>query len=245
MENQNELTAVVSAFCAVAFCLFFTVPFFARRFGKFMPADAGTALVRSFHLPRFASPNDPARIKLRRALWLKLFAGGIFWGVFGIASVFFLIRYGYSLSFLFMLWIAALLACVDEKLRLLPDVLTVPLMILGFLFSALNATEISATASASGALAGFLLPTVASAVMTPFRPRSLGGGDFKMLAGLGAWLGFPALALAIFLSFLFFVVIAVIKRDRVGPYGTSLFLAVITVLFLQARGIVDLLFFVV
>lgn len=245
MENQSELAAVISAFCAVAFCLFFTIPFFARRFGKFMPADAGTALVRSFHVPRFAAPNDPARTRLRRILWLKLFAGGVFYGIFGIAAVFFLIGYGYSLSFLFMLWIAALLACIDEKLHLLPDVLTVPLMIFGFLFSALNATEISALASASGALAGLLLPTAASAAMTPFRPRSLGGGDFKMLAGLGAWLGFPALAVTIFLSFLFFVAIAVIKRNRIGPYGTSLLLAVIAALILRAHGVIDLLFFVV
>lgn len=245
MESQNELIAVISAFCIVSFCLFFTIPFFARRYGKFMPADAGTALVRSFHIPRFAAPNDPTRKKIRRLLWAKLFCFAVLWGTFGLVCVLALLYLGYSLAFLVMLWICALLACIDEKIRLLPDVLTVPLMITGFLFAALNATELTPLASAGGALAGILLPTVASALMTPFRPRALGGGDFKMLSGIGSWIGFPLLAVTIFLSFLFFAVIALIRKNKVGPYGMPLLMAVITALILQACGLTASLFFVV
>ncbi|MBP3403597.1 MAG: prepilin peptidase, partial [Alphaproteobacteria bacterium] len=91
----------------------------------------------------------------------------------------------------------------------------------------------------------FLLPTVTAAVMTPFFPRSLGGGDFKMLTALGAWLGFPGLIAVILSSVIFFALIALIRRQKEGPYGTSLFLGVLTVLILQQFDCLRFLFVVV
>ena len=70
-------------FFGIGFVLFFPLPLFVRRFGKFMPADAGTALVRSFHIPRFAKPSDTARKTLRRRLWFKLLRACVKWGLIG------------------------------------------------------------------------------------------------------------------------------------------------------------------
>ena len=64
-------------FFGIGFVLFFPLPLFVRRFGKFMPADAGTALVRSFHIPRFAKASDAARKALRRRLWFRLVRCGV------------------------------------------------------------------------------------------------------------------------------------------------------------------------
>lgn len=230
---------------AVAFILFFPVPFFARRFGKFLPADAGTALVRSFHIPRQAKSQSPERIKRRRQLWKKLFAAGLFWGIVGILGLFLLIFSNYPLTLVVLLWLCSLMACIDEKLHVLPDVLTIPLLICGFYFATLDLGIVTPLDSASGALAGFLLPTVTAAVMTPFFPRSLGGGDFKMLTALGAWLGFPGLIAVILSSVIFFALIALIRRQKEGPYGTSLFLGVLTVLILQQFDCLRFLFVVV
>ncbi len=246
MNGETAMLMTMAILCAAAFGMFFTVPFFARRFPKFMPADAGTAVVRAFHIPRFASPeNDPERRKLRKKLWLKLIGAGFLWGIFGAGSVLFMIREDCSLTFVLMLWISGLLASIDEKIHLLPDVLTIPLMISGFLFSACSVSGVTPVASACGAAAGFLMPTLAAVVITPFRPRAMGFGDFKMLAGLGAWTGFPVLSVTIFLSFVFFVLIAAAKRSKTGPYGFSLFFAQIAALILNAKGVIDLLFFVV
>lgn len=225
-----------------AFFLAFPIPFFARRFGKFLPADAGTALVRSFHIPRFAKTDDPKRRKQRRTLWIKLIRAGFLWGLSGIAAVFLLIYFEYPAAYFIMLWLCGLLACVDEKLHLLPDVLTIPLLIFGFYFSASSLTAISAPDSAAGALFGFLLPTLTAALMTPFYPRSLGGGDFKMMSAVGAWLGFMGLAVTILASVLFFCLIAAVRREKQGPYGTSLLLGVIAVLIMQKIPALEFLF---
>lgn len=231
--------------CAVAFILFFPVPFFARRFGKFLPADAGTALVRSFHVPRFAKSPSIERTKWRKRLWLKLTAGGFFWGIAGVAGFLFLTFSNYPLTFLVLLWLCALMACVDEKLHVLPDVLTIPLLVSGFYFAALDLGTVSPADSSVGALAGFLLPTVTAALMTPFFPRSLGGGDFKMLTALGAWLGFAGLIAVILSSVVFFSLIALIRGKKEGPYGASLFLGVLTVLILQQIDGLRFLFLIV
>ena len=96
-------------------------------------------------------------------------------------------------------------------------------------------------ASAGGAIFGFLLPTLTSALMTPFFPRSLGGGDFKMLTALGSWLGFLDLFVVICFSVIYFAVFAVIRKKKTGPYGFSLFISVITVLVLRHFGLTDYL----
>ena len=218
---------------AFAFLLFFPIPFFARRFGKFLPADAGTALVRSFHIPKLAKSNSNSRIKLRRRLWQKLFLAAFFWGIIGLIALTALIFSNEPLTLFILLWFCALMACIDEKLHILPDVLTVPLLILGFYFSTSDLGIVTPFESSAGAVAGFLLPTVTAAIMTPFFPRALGGGDFKMLTALGAWLGFAGLIVLILSSVVYFSCIALIRKSKEGPYGASLFLGVITVLILQ------------
>lgn len=228
-----ELFLVFLYLTAIPFLMAFTIPFFARRFDKFLPADPGTALVRSFHLPRCAKPSTIARKKERRKLWLKLISAGLKWGLMGAAALVGLFYFGIPLIYFIFLWICALLACIDEKIHVLPDVLTVPLILFGFAFSAFGQTGLPPAVSAAGALAGFLLPTLTSALMTPIRPRSLGGGDFKMLAGVGAWMGPTGLAVAIVLSFVFFVLIACVKRKKEGPYGASLLLGIIGTMGLQ------------
>lgn len=221
--------------CLFAFGISFFIPFIAGRFCKFYPADAGTALARLAHRPRFAKPaNDEKRRRLRQRLWIKLFSAGLFWGVCGIAALFLTVFSGWSPVYFILFWMTALMACIDEKLRILPDILTIPLLILGFYFSAdpLEGT-ILPVSSAAGALFGFIVPTLSTFVMTPFRPRAMGFGDFKLLCAIGAWLGAGGIAAVIVISAFYFVAIAIIRKRREGPYGLSLFLATMTVIALN------------
>ena len=226
----------VFIFGILAFCFGASIPFFARRFGKFLPADAGTALVRSFHRPRFVRSRNEQRMKKRNALRRKLFVSSLAYGVSGVLCALFLNAYGFSPVFLLMFFICALLANIDERLCVLPDVLTVPLIITGFAAAAFHFTGIPSNTAAAGALAGFLLPTLASALMSAARPRSLGGGDYKMLAGVGAWMGFLGISAAILISFAYFILFAIVRKNKEGPYGNSLLLAVLTVFILEAFG---------
>ena len=224
-----------------SFIVSFFIPFIARRFCKFFPADAGTALARLIHIPRFAKPKkDELRCKLRKKLWIKLFLAGLFWGLCGTVGLFLVILSGYSAVYFILFWMMALMACIDEKMHVLPDILTIPLLILGFYFSVnpLMGT-ILPHSSAAGALFGFIVPTITAFIMTPIRPRSLGFGDFKLLCAIGAWLGLLGVAAVIFISAFYFIAIAIICKRREGPYGLSLLLATITVIALNNIAIVN------
>lgn len=219
----------------LTFCASFFIPFIARRFCKFFPADAGTALARIIHIPRFAKPKqDKQRAALRKKLWIKLFLAGLFWGICGTVGFFLIVLSGYSPVYFILFWMTALMACIDEKLQVLPDILTIPLLILGFYFSSNPLTgTILPVSAASGALFGFIVPTITAFIMTPFRPRSLGFGDFKLLCAIGAWLGISGVSAVIFISVFYFIAIAIIGKRHEGPYGLSLFLATITVILLN------------
>lgn len=231
------MTSAAVASFMTGFFLFFPIPFFVRRFGKFMPADAGTALVRSFHLSRFARPRDEKRKALRRRLWRKLFVAGLFQAMTGGVLSLAVLYSGYPCFLLLFLFAAFLLAATDERYHLLPDFLTVPLMIAGFFAAAADLAILSAPDSAAGAVFGFLLPTVCGAMMTPFKGRAMGGGDFKMLAATGAWIGVPGLVSAIVASCFFFAAFMLTRKKTSGPYGLSLVLGALTYLVLIKLGL--------
>jgi prepilin peptidase CpaA len=91
-----------------------------------------------------------------------------------------------------LLGLLVLAATLDLRSRRIPNWLTVSLMLSGLLFSLLGWSPIGPVHSFIGLLVGFALPFVLFAI------GALGGGDVKLLAGIGAWLG-PVGVLAVFL----------------------------------------------
>lgn len=92
------------------------------------------------------------------------------------------------------LFLAFLLAgCViDARTQWLPDRITLPLLWLGLLFSNLHGhpLALSLTDAVWGVMLGWgLLWTVATGFAWCTGKDGLGGGDIKLLAALGAWLG--------------------------------------------------------
>jgi leader peptidase (prepilin peptidase) / N-methyltransferase len=99
----------------------------------------------------------------------------------------------------FCLALAALTA-IDLEHRLLPDAITLPGIVWGLLLS-LALPQLSFPAAAAGALAGAGLFYGIARVYEKWAGRpGLGGGDVKLLAMIGAFLGVEALPLVILIS---------------------------------------------
>jgi leader peptidase (prepilin peptidase)/N-methyltransferase len=96
-------------------------------------------------------------------------------------------------------WLLAL-GWIDLRSWLLPDVLTLPLIIVGLAVTvALDPDQL--TQHAVGAALGFLGLAAIAALYRALRGREgLGGGDAKLLASSGAWLGTAALPPVILLA---------------------------------------------
>ena len=86
------------------------------------------------------------------------------------------------------------LAAIDADTRLLPDAITQPLVWAGLLAASLGLTGIGLIEALWGATAGYLfLWAVYWLFKALTNKEGMGQGDFKLLAALGAWLGWPAL----------------------------------------------------
>ena len=129
-------------------------------------------------------------------------------------------------------WSLIALTMIDIDHQLLPDDITLPLLWLGLLLN-LNATFVSLPEAVIGAMAGYL---ILWGVYQVFRlltgKEGMGYGDFKLLAALGAWMGWQALPLIILLSSVVGVIIGIalmiIKRrgrDIPIPFGPYLAMA--------------------
>ncbi len=130
------------------------------------------------------------------------------------------------------------LTCIDLETQLLPDNITLPLVWLGLLFN-LNQEFTTIESAVLGAVFGYL---ILWAVYWIFKittnKEGMGYGDFKMLAAIGAWLGWAVLPLVILISSLTASIVGITlillkKQDRATaiPFGPYLALAGIIALF--------------
>jgi leader peptidase (prepilin peptidase) / N-methyltransferase len=109
-------------------------------------------------------------------------------------------RFGPTPAFagaLLLAWTLVAAAFIDLDRLILPDILTLPLLWAGLLFN-LTGTYVPLAEAVIGAAAGYL---ALWAVYHGFRlltgKEGLGRGDFKLLAALGAWLGWRMLPLIV------------------------------------------------
>ena len=210
----------------------FLIPYMSRRFAKFMPATPAYALYR------LVKPNKTARkVKFStryKQLKRKYLSRSLVYGALSaLLSLLAFWRLGEEHLFWYLafVWILLLLAEIDLKMLLLPDILTIPLLIGGFVFAAFFGVNVSAEESAAAAMAGYVLPVVATLLMLWRSVDAFGGGDIKLLAALGAWLGFEKLLYVIVVSAVLFILYAAIKRQRSGAYGPAIAIAGIIVAF--------------
>ena len=137
-----------------------------------------------------------------------------------------------ALGGLLLTWALIALSLIDYDTQLLPDVITIPLIWAGLLFS-LGYVFVSPEVSIIGAIAGYLsLWSVYYLFKLATGKEGMGFGDFKLLSALGAWLGWELLPVIILLSSLAGAVLGLtliaLKKhthDKPIPFGPYLAIA--------------------
>jgi len=137
-----------------------------------------------------------------------------------------------ALAALILTWSLIVLSLIDYDTQLLPDVITLPLLWLGLILS-LWGVFVDPASSIIGAVAGYLvLWLVFQLFKFATGKEGMGFGDFKLLALLGAWLGWQSLPAIILLSSLAGAIIGLLlvafkrhNKDKPIPYGPYLSIA--------------------
>jgi leader peptidase (prepilin peptidase)/N-methyltransferase len=135
-------------------------------------------------------------------------------------------------------WTLLALAVIDLDTQLLPDDLTLPLLWVGLLLN-LGTAYVALPSAVVGAVAGYLaLWLVYWAFKLVTGKEGMGQGDFKLLAAIGAWLGWQKLPLVILLSSVVgaaigiaLIVFARHGREQPIPFGPYLAAAGVIALF--------------
>ncbi|MFT5209976.1 MAG: leader peptidase (prepilin peptidase)/N-methyltransferase [Flavobacterium sp.] len=152
----------------------------------------------------------------------------------GILTAFIIMTLGPNLAGLMaciLTWSLISLSFIDYDHKILPDDITLPLMWLGLIC---NYYGLFTTFSNAfwGAVAGYLsLWTVYHVFKLVTGKEGMGFGDFKLLAALGAWMGWQMLPLIVILSSLAGAIIGglliALGRDKTNPipFGPLLALA--------------------
>jgi leader peptidase (prepilin peptidase)/N-methyltransferase len=134
----------------------------------------------------------------------------------------------------FLGWTLLALAWIDVRHMILPDVLTLPLVLAGLVFAWFLEPEFIAD-HAAGAAAGFLLFWTISRLYRLLRGRDgLGEGDAKLMAAAGAWVTWMGLGPVMLVGAVTGLAQVVIFRLRGGavsgatqtPFGPPLALGV-------------------
>ena len=137
--------------------------------------------------------------------------------------------YGLSVQTLIYIILSSaliIIAFIDLNEEIVPDVISLPGIVIGFIIS-FFVTYISFINSALGILAGggiILIIGLAGSVI--FKKEAMGGGDVKLAAMIGAFLGWKYIIVSLFLGFFLGAVTGIIlilskikSREDLVPFG--------------------------
>ena len=159
----------------------------------------------------------------------------------GLVSLALFLKFGLSLSYLtYLVFCFALIVVtfVDLQHRLIPDIISLPGIILG-LIASIFLDEITTIDSLIGiAIGGGSLFLVAVGYHLFTKKEGMGGGDIKLLAMIGAFLGWKSVLLTIFIgsalgSLVGLTLMAIAGKDRTYaiPFGPFLAIGAMVYLF--------------
>ncbi len=135
-----------------------------------------------------------------------------------------------SLACCLLTWSLICLSLIDYDTQFLPDNITLPLLWLGLIVNAFDII-VHFQYAFWGAIAGYLSLWSVNTMFRLVRGYDgMGYGDFKLLAALGAWMGWQSLPLIVILSSLAGAVVGglpiVFGRDKSKPIPFGPYLAI-------------------
>lgn len=136
-----------------------------------------------------------------------------------------------GIALLALFWFAVLVSWCDIEHHLIPEVFTIPMLWLGFLFSPF---ELDAYSRIVGAFLGFAIVWFAFALVGKMKGvNTMSGGDIMLAIVIGAWCGHEGLIVSIFLASLFYIAYSIPYRlsgVQWSPMGPALALGGIATL---------------
>ena len=153
------------------------------------------------------------------------------------------VRFSLSILFgIYFIFCAALLAIIviDFRHQIIPDAISLPGIALGFAVSFINPATTWQSSAIGILLGGGILYAIAAAYYLFTKREGMGGGDIKLLAMIGAFLGWQSLPFVVFGSSLLGSLVgigAMIKQGKGGktviPYGPFLSIAAMVYLYYE------------
>ena len=156
-------------------------------------------------------------------------------------------KFGFTFALpIYFVFTAALLAVIviDFYHKIIPDVISLPGIIIGFACSFLNPVITWQQAGMGLLIGGGVLYAVAAGYYLFTKREGMGGGDIKLLAMIGAFLGWQSLPFVVFGSSILGAAVgigAMVKQKKGGktmiPYGP--FLSTAALLYMFYRELID------
>ena len=174
-----------------------------------------------------------------------------------IAFLIFFIVFGFTAKFFaYLIFVSGLIVAtfVDFEIQEIPDEVSIGGLIVGLVLSVLFPSILNETLRAGALMNSFSGALIGGAMIygmgmlgeLAFKKEAMGGGDVKLLAMIGAFIGWKLTLLTFFIAPLFGSVVGIILKIREGkdviPYGPYLSLAAVFSIFFGDR-LLRLLFY--
>jgi len=210
----------------------------AEGFHTDAPPDArllGRALRCALHRPFAHTAADCTRA------WLAWMPAALLATAYALLAV----HAGTPASALGLAWavtLLMLLALIDARTCLLPDALTLPLLWTGLTWALMDLGHVSVHAALTATIIAYAALWLLAWLFLRLRGRDgMGGGDVKLLAAIGAWVGWPDVFLALLCASVTGLVyaLAVARGRHLGgqhPFGPHLAGAAAVLLLLRTMG---------
>ena len=227
----------------IYFAMGFFIPVLSRFLMKFYPCSLHSYLG---DMLKFNFKNKNKKNKANKSLYAKQYnllkkqylLNKILWGVLYVSLCITLsilikkyINKDYPLISLYIiLFLLGFSSNIDNRCRLIPDIITLPLLLVGFLNAVLcENSHISSTLIISplnsifSSLGAYILCSSLALIFYFKIPYAFGGGDVKLLTSLASFTGFENLGKILIISFIIMVGYCGIKKDKFAPLAPFIF----------------------
>lgn len=156
----------------------------------------------------------------------------------GVLYVIAFLHFGLTVSLPFILiFISALIAIsfIDIDFQIIPDQISIPLIFLGIILSLIPHNSLNLAQNIKDSLIGILVGGGSLLIVSIISKGGMGGGDVKLNAAVGAFLGWKSALLTIFIGSLTGSIVGIISMKKTGnrkiPFGPFLSLGALICLF--------------